>query len=169
MLVRKKGPNPKLQIPGRKRLNKQIPQANLQNAIKIKDKKKYAQLSIEQQLPFLCVLVPAKPPPPQILKANVNYITNVGVGDIRVICCGTATHMLDSLDIEMETPKMQCSSPPRFHWRDPSVLILSQVLSGCSPVLQKTDSKVKETGDLDADRAIKLREEQKKQREKERD
>ncbi|KAJ6937523.1 hypothetical protein NC652_011990 [Populus alba x Populus x berolinensis] len=134
--------------------------------------------------------------------------------------------MLDSLDIEMETPKMQCSSPPRFHWRDPSVLILSQVLSGCSPVLQKTDSKgnmyavfsrrvsiifrlvsriqirslflflsnlenttdsnsdfcicckpsryfyyqsVKETGDLDADRAIKLREEQKKQREKERD
>ncbi|KAJ7001877.1 hypothetical protein NC653_012070 [Populus alba x Populus x berolinensis] len=47
--------------------------------------------------------------------------------------------MLDSLDIEMETLKMQCSSPPRFHWRDPSVLILSQVLSGCSLVLQKTD------------------------------
>jgi hypothetical protein len=37
MLVRKMGPNLKLEIPGRKRLNKQIPQANLQNAINIKD------------------------------------------------------------------------------------------------------------------------------------
>lgn len=40
MLVRKMGPNLKLEIPGRKRLNKQIPQANLQNAINIKDKYK---------------------------------------------------------------------------------------------------------------------------------